>query len=239
MNMKKIFFALLSLAFIDAQAQTLTADEVIQKYTAAMGGLDNFNKIKTAKLSGTVSTQGMDLPITVQIINGKAMRNDVEVMGQSVINVYNDGKAWKINPFAGAATATDVTGPELNEFKSQTNLASQLMDYKKRGYMVELSGQEVIEGANTYKLKLTGDDKKETVYFIDSKTFLPIKSVSKVQATGQEVEVENYNSDFKEFGGAKFAMTRIRKAQGQVVQEIKLDKVELDVAIDEKIFNKQ
>ena len=237
--MKKIFFALLSLAFINAQAQSLTADEIVQKYSVAMGGLDNYNKIKTVKLSGTVTAQGMDLPITVQIINGRAMRNDVEVMGQSIINVCKDGKGWKINPFAGATTATDVTGSELNEFKSQTNLASQLMDYKKRGYTVELSGQEVTGGANAYKIKLTGDDKKETVYFIDSKTFLPIKTVAKMQMMGQELDVETTNSDFKEFGGVKFAMTRTRKAQDQVIQEIKLDKVELDVVIDEKIFDKQ
>src|SRR5437762_7439222 len=99
--MKKIIFALTCLAFINAQAQTLTADEVIQKYSAAMGGLDNFNKIKTVKFTGTVTAQGMDLPITIQVINGKAMRTDVEVMGQSIINYYKDGKGWKINPFGG------------------------------------------------------------------------------------------------------------------------------------------
>jgi len=237
--MKKIIFALLSLAFINAGAQTLTADEVIQKYSAAMGGLDNYNKIKTVKLSGTVTAQGMDLPITVQVINGRAMRSDVSVMGQSVTNSYKDGKGWKLNPFAGAATATDVTGPELNEFKSQTNLSTQLMDYKKRGYSIELLGQEVTEGANAYKIKLTSDDKKETTYFIDSKTFLPIKSITKKDMMGQPVDIETFNSNYQEYGGAKFAMTRIQKLDGQVLQEIKLDKVELDVTIDEKIFDKQ
>src|SRR5258706_5070672 len=206
--MKKIFFALITLAFVNAQAQTLTADEVVQKYATAIGGLDNFNKIKTAKLTGTVTAQGMDLPITIQVINGRAMRTDVEVMGQSITNSYNDGKGWKINPFAGAATATDVTGAELNDFKAQSNLASQLMDYKKRGYTVELLGQEDMEGSHVYKIKLTADDKKETTYFIDSKTFLVIKSISKREMQGQELDVETLYSNVKEFGGVKFAMTR-------------------------------
>src|SRR6266496_1967124 len=119
-NMKKIFFAVFSLAMIKANAQTvatvkpeMNVDEVIQKYSDALGGLDNFNKIKTAKLTGTVSVQGMNLPITIQIINGSAMRSDVEAMGQSVVNSYKDGKGWKINPFAGAPAATDATGAEL------------------------------------------------------------------------------------------------------------------------------
>jgi hypothetical protein len=97
----------------------------------------------------------------------------------------------------------------------------------------------VTEGANAYKIKLTSDDKKETTYFIDSKTFLPIKSITKKDMMGQQVDVETFNSNYQEFGGAKFAMTRIQKVEGQVLQEIKLDKVELDVTIDEKIFDKQ
>src|SRR2546423_1542192 len=111
--MKKIIIALLVFACIKANAQT--ADEVIQKYAAAMGGLDNFSKIKTVKMTGTVTVQGNDLPITVQIINGQAVRTDVEAMGQQVINSYKDGKGWKINPFAGAPSATDLSGTEIND----------------------------------------------------------------------------------------------------------------------------
>jgi len=243
--MKKIFIALLSLAFVNVNAQnastatsTQTADEVIQKYAGAMGGLDNFNKIKSAKLTGTVSAQGMDLPITIQIINGRAMRSDVEVMGQTITNSYKDGKGWKINPLQGVASATESTAEELNEAKSQSMLASQLMDYKARGYKVELSGQENVEGANAYKIKLTTGDKKETTYFVDSKTFLVIKSISKREMMGQEFEVETIFGDVKEFGGVKFSMSRTQKADGQVFQEIHFDKIELNIPIDEKIFDK-
>lgn len=236
--MKKVFFAFLAFAFINAQAQTMTADEVIQKYSAAMGGLDNYNKIKTVKLTGNVSAQGMDLPITIQIINGRAVRSDVEVMGQSVTNSYKDGKGWKINPFQGASTATDATAEEINEFKAQANLASQLMDYKKRGYTVELLGQEDVEGVKAYKIKLTDDNKKETTYFISSKDFTVVKSISKRDMMGQEMEVETLYSDVKDFGGVKWSMTRTMQVDGQVFQTIKLEKVEVDTPIDEKVFDK-
>jgi hypothetical protein len=243
--MKKIFFALFAFIVIKAQAQTAvtsdntqTVDGVIQKYTMTMGGLDNFNKVKTARITGTVTTQGMDLPITIQVINGRAMRYDVEVMGQTITNSYKDGKGWKINPLQGAASATDVTGSELSEFKSQSTLANQLMDYKARHYTVELSGQETVEGANAYKIKLTAEDKKETTYYIDSKTFLLLKSVSKKEMGGQEFEIETFYSDIKEFGGIKFPMSSIQKADGNVVVEIHRDKIELNVPIDEKVFDK-
>jgi len=200
--------------------------------------LDNFKKIKTAKLTGTVSTQGNDLPITLQIINGRAMRTDVEVMGQTVTNSYKDGKGWKINAFAGATTATDVTGTELNDFKTQSLLSSQLMDYKARGYKVELMGQEDVDGKKDYKIKLTAEDNKTTIYYIDVATSMLIKSVGTKNMMGQDMELETYYSDIKDFGNLKFSMSRVQKSSGQVIQEIHFDKLELDVAVDEKIFDK-
>jgi hypothetical protein len=234
-KMKKILFVALSMAVISAQAQS--ADEVIHKFSANMGGLDAFNKITTAKLTGTYSTQGNDLPLTVQIINGKAMRTDVEAMGQNVTNVYYNGKGWKVNPFAGVSVPTEVTGSELNEFKMQSSLASQLMDYKARGHKVEMKGEELVDNIKTFKLSLTNkDDGKETTYFISIADYTLIKSVTSRDIQGKSTDVESFYSNPKEFGGVKFFMTRDSKIDGETFQTVTYEKIELNVPIDEKIF---
>jgi hypothetical protein len=235
--MKKLIFSILTLAFVSANAQT--TDDIIQKYSKAMGGLAAFNAIKTMKTTGTFTTQGVDLALTSQIINGKAIRNDVQAMGQTVINSYKDGKGWKINPFAGITTVTDMTPEELIDFKSQSMIASQLMDYKLRGHKVELQGQEDVEGIKTYKIRLTNkDDNKVTTYFISVTDNTIIKSVSTRQLQGQDIEIETFYSDIKDFNGLKFPMLRIQKMQGQVFQQIKIATIEFNVPIDEKIFDK-
>jgi len=235
--MKRIFVLFFAFAFITAHAQT--ADEIVQKYANAVGGLDNFKKIKTAKFSGTASAQGNEFPITVQIINGRAMRTDVEVMGQTITNAYKDGKGWKINPYAGAPTATDATADELYEFKIQGSLTSQLMDYKDRGYKAELLGQEDVQGAKTYKIKLTTDDNKTTTYFVDANTYALVKTIGMRSLMGQEMELETYYSEVKDIGNVKFSMMRSVQSGGQTIQEVHFDKIELDIPIDEKIFDKQ
>jgi hypothetical protein len=235
--MKKVFLLLFAFAFIKAHAQTV--DEIVTKYANAAGGLDNFKKIKTAKFSGTASAQGNEFPLTVQIINGRAMRTDVEVMGQTITNAYKDGKGWKINPYAGAPTATDATPEELSDFKIQGSLMSQLMDYKSRGYKAELLGQEDVQGTKTYKIKLTPDDNKITTYFIDANTYVLVKTIGMRSMMGQQMELETYYSEIKDIGNVKFAMMRSVQSGGQTVQEVHFDKVELDVPIDEKIFDKQ
>ena len=235
--MKKILFAIVSFAFISAHAQT--ADEVIQKYTTAMGGLKAINAIKTAKMTGTFTIQGSELPITTQIINGRAFRSDIELMGQTITSCYKDGKGWKINPFAGITAAADVTGVELMDFKNQSILANQLMDYKARGHKVELLGQEDIDGVKTYKIKLTNkDDGKVTTYYINTADNMVIKNTTTREMQGQEVQIENYFSDIKDINGLKFSMTRTQKVNGEVAQVIKMTSVEWNVPIDEKIFDK-
>ncbi|MBL7741319.1 MAG: hypothetical protein JNK14_18995 [Chitinophagaceae bacterium] len=235
--MRKIFLALLSFAFFSAGAQTV--EEVIQKYAANLGGLDAFNKIKTAKMTGTVTAQGNELTITVQVINGRAVRTDVEVMGNQIVNAYKDGKGWKINPFGGATTATDATDAELTEMKIQTMLAPVLMDYKSRGHQVELQGQEDVNSIKTFKVKLTSkDDAKVTTYYISAADYSLVKSVSDREMMGQTMAVESWYSDPKEINGMKFYMSRTQMIDGQEFQSVKFDKVELDVQIDEKVFDK-
>ncbi len=235
--MKQFFLALLSMAVLSVQAQTV--EEIIQKHNAALGGLDSFNKVITEKITGVTTIQGNDYPLTVQLINGKAMRVDVDVMGQAVVNVCYNGSGWKINPFAGATDATDVTGNELNEYKAQTFAASNLMDYKNRGHQLELLGQEEVEGVKVFNLRLTAkEDGKVSNYYISTSDYLLIKSISKREIQGQEVEISTFFSNYKDFGGLKFACTRSLQAGGQVFQEVNYEKVELNVPVDEAIFKK-
>lgn len=236
--MKKLLLIFFAFAFLAAKAQTV--DEIIQLHANAMGGLENFNKLQSLKITGTMTSMGTEMAITVQIINNKAMRTDIDVMGQKIVSCYNNGKGWTINPFAGKPTATDVTGTDLAEYKSQAMLASQLMDYKARGHQVELLGKENVDGASAYKIKLVNNETgKITNYFIDSTTSLLIRSVGNIELQGMEMEMETTFSDLMNIGELKYNMTRTQTIQGQPFREIKYKIVELNVPIDEKIFEKQ
>jgi hypothetical protein len=235
--MKKLLVVLLSLVSLSAFSQTV--EEVIQKYNTAMGGLDAFNKVISAKITGELSSQGTKLPLTTRIVNGKSMRTDVTVNGQTVTNVYHNGAGWKINPFAGASTPTDVTGSELTSFKAQASLANHLMDYKNRGHKVELLGQEDVEGIKTYKIKLTAKEEgKVTTYFVNATDYVLVKSVSKREIAGSEYDAESFYSDFKTVNGLQFCCQFIQKIEGKVFQDVKYTAIELNIPVDEKIFAK-
>ncbi|MBL0155442.1 MAG: hypothetical protein IPP93_19040 [Chitinophagaceae bacterium] len=234
--MKRILFAALALISLSAGAQT--ADEVIQKYSAAIGGAEAYTKVNNAVMKGTLSTQGMDLPFSLIVINGRAMRTDVDVMGKQIVSAYKDGKGWKVNPYAGAETKTEVTGSELIDYKTQSSLLNPLMTYAKDGNTVELKGSVSVEGINCFEIDLHFKaDGKVTKYFISQSDYTLIKSSSNKTIQGEEMEVETFYSDFKDINGLKFAMDRVQKINGQVFQEVKLTTVDLNTTIDEKIFD--
>ena len=74
---KSFFVAAIALVAFNASAQT--ADEVVGKYLTAMGGADKLKSIKTVKLEGSLSTQGLDIPITITRKNNVGMRIDLEI----------------------------------------------------------------------------------------------------------------------------------------------------------------
>ena len=237
--MKKLVLLFFVFAFITTKAQTV--DEIIQQHANTMGGLDNVNKLQSLKKTGTMISQGLELQMTIQVINHNAMRTDLEAMGLKLTICYKDGKGWTRNPFAGDTTANDITGSELSELKSQTMISSQLMDYKARGHQVELIGKEDVNGAPAYKIKLINkENSKETFYLIDSSTSLLLKLYTiELDNVGDEMKMETIFSDLKNIGEIKFNMTQTQILNGQPLRELKFKTVEVNVPIDEKIFEKQ
>lgn len=236
--MKKLLTSFLILVAASVQAQTPSVDEIIANHAKAIGGLEALNKVTSMKSSGNVAMQGMDFPLTSQIVYKKGVRIDIEVMGQSVIKAYSNGKGWEINPFAGKPTATELTGEDLIDMKEQINPVDKLIDYKSLGHTVVLVGEETFEGIKCWNIKFTNKESgKETSYFISASDYMLVKSSSKKSIMGQEVEAQTVYSNIKEFGGLKFPTMISVSLDGTPFQEVSIGNIELNVQIDEKIFN--
>jgi len=235
--MKKLI--LICTVLLSAIAQAQTAEEIIQKFDAHLGGLNKFKNVQSFKMTGNITVQGMELPITMQAIPGKAVRTDVEVMGSSVVSAYKDGKGWKVNPFAGAQEPTDMTDKELADALEQTDAEISLISYKDKGASVELMGKETVQGQETYKIKYTPKSGGvPSFYYLNTATSALVKSSKRTEIMGTEMEIETLYSNVQEVDGLKFYLGMQQTAGGQELQDIRFDKIELNVPINEKIFDK-
>ena len=233
--MKAIKLSIVALAMAcagtAAHAQTLTADQVLQKHIDAVGGADNWNKIKTIKLVGSMSMQGMEIGMTETIVNEKAMRIDINAMGQTGYMIYTTTEGWMYMPAYGQKEPVAIPADQLKDAQSQLNFKNQQLVDKSMITKVALDGTDTINNVNCYKLKVTTKDGSEQTCYIDSKTFYMVRAEKKAQIQGEDQEVAVTFSNFvKQPEGVVIPMMMSPAGQG----DFTFKSVEINKAIDDK-----
>jgi len=234
--MKNLKFLLLTAAvLLSASAATpaQTADEIIQKHVAAIGGIDNWKKINTIKLTCSSNASGKEIPINIFVKQGKGFRVEYTVNGMTGYNIITNKAGWNYNPFAGQQKADAM--PEEMVKQSQDNLDIQgpLLDYKSKGNKITYLGKDDVEGTDCYKLKVNYPDGKEETVYIDATSYYHIRSVEKITANGKEQEhISSYSNHQKLPEGIVYAMT-IESGGGPV----NISKVEINAPLDDKLFS--
>lgn len=210
-----------------------TADEIVAKYIAAIGGKDAITQVKSISMESTMQVMGNEAPSTTVIVDGVGRRMDTDFNGTKITQCINAKGGWNVNPMAGAADPTPMSDDEYNSVKDDIYVGGGLYDYAARGSKVEL----VSKDADGYKIKLTTKDKAETVFVIDPATFL-IKSVMrKGDMQGQEVDVTSTLSDYRKTDGGFMMPYAMDIDFGSNFQlSISVKKIELNKTIDPAIF---
>ena len=240
--LKKFALALLMLAMlapvVNADTAALTLDQVLAKHYDAMGGLEKLKKIQTMRMSGKMQMgPGMEAPFTLEKKRPAMQRMEFTFSGMTGIQAYDGGKGWSVMPFMGKKDPEPMSDDDAKEMADQADFDGALVDWKAKGHTVELVGKEAIEGADTYKLKLTKKGGEVEYYYLDAETFLPIKLEGKRKIRGTEVEGESTLGDYKEVSGimVPFSMTNGVKGSDRK-QTMTFDKVEVDIPLENSRF---
>ncbi len=229
-SIKFLFLSFLSVIAFSVKAQTV--DEIVEKYITAVGGKERLESLTSVKMSGTLSTQGIDIPITITRAHGVGIRVDIEVMGSANYQLCNATEGWVFMPVQGMTEPTKMEEDQYKSFSSQLDVQGALYNYKSKGHTVEFIGKESVDGAEAYKLKLTLKSGKVSHYFIDTKTNYLIKTTSMVSAGGEEREVANSFSNFKQTADGYWFPYTTTNMQGP----INFDKIETNVKVEETLF---
>ncbi|GAB3759255.1 LolA-like protein [Spirosoma pomorum] len=198
--MKNQFITLLAMMVLPVLTFAQSADEIISKHVAAIGGADKIAAVKTMQYDQTMSVQGMELTSKTVYIVGKSVRNDVSVMGQQITNVIDGDKGWIINPMQGG-NAQDLPVDALKSAKSATEPSIFHLAYlKDNKFPYELTGKEKYKGKDAFALKVS---RPEGIfnYYIDATTYQLLGSKGSVSTQGRQVETTSTYSDYKVVDG--------------------------------------
>ena len=247
--MKRMIAAVAGVAMVlvlAPRASAQTADEIVEKHLAAMGGRAALAKLTSQVASGTIviQAQGADLAGTVEL-SKKApnksrtlMRIDLSAMGGSelVVDQRCDGKtAFASNSLQGDR---EITGAQLQSMLNAT-FPSSFLNYKETGGKIELLGRETVGAKPVLAMQYTPAAGPAIKLYLDATTYLVSRSVVKlsVPEAGGEIEQATDVTDYRAIDGVQTPFLVTVSGSGQVLT-ITLAKVEYNVALDDAVFSR-
>lgn len=224
------------LLFSSSILHAQTADEVVNKHIAAIGGKDVISKVKSQITEAKLSVMGMELNSVTTVVVGVGFKNVAELQGQEIIQCVTPTGGWMLNPMQGSTDPEPLPEDQVKAAQSSFDLGGELYNYAAKGSKVELAGNEKVEGVNAFKLKLTNKDGKTSTYYIDPATYFIVKRESVTSMGGQEVTSSAVFSNYKKTDiGLMIPYTTITSQPGFDIT-IDVVKVEFNKEVDPKIF---
>jgi len=187
--MKKLLVVLLLFAAtITAVAGDMTADDLIGKYIAAIGGEKNIATVKTLFMRGTYLMKGMPLQMTMQLqLPDKGLmefKMNNMVMGGGGTNGTD---AWQTQ----MGQTYYLEGEHKRGMMRQVDLFP-LLDYKKKGGQATYIGEVDLEGKKAHKMEYVTPEADTVYFFFDPETFYIVQLEGKGAMTSM--------SDYRKIG---------------------------------------
>lgn len=235
--MKKSVFTIVATlilaTFTGVQAQSL--DDVLKNHFNAIGQ-EKLLKQETYMVKATVSQMGMEIPMEMKMKRPNKFKMEMDMQGQKMVQAYDGEKGWMIAPWM-SPEPQDLSGPQLDQAMDQANIDGELYNYKEKGSSATLIGKVNVDGSPVFNIKLTDKDGNAKNYFIDAESYLVKKVKAKVSAQGQEVEVEQNMSDYKNFDGIMMP-TKIESKSPMGTATILFSQIKFGENYDDSIFAK-
>ena len=226
-------------------AAAQTADEIVEKHLAALGGRAVLGKLTSRTLTGTitVSTPAGEFSGPIEVTNQAPNKTRTLItldltavgVGKMVIDQRFDGiTGYAIDTLQGNR---DITGDQLEAMRSGY-FPSPLLNYKEHGMTLELAGKEKVGEREAYVLVMKPKTGPAVKQFFDAASFMLIRQVvtANIPPVGDLEQTTDF-SDEREVDGIKLAhkLTSTSSVQNFTVV---ISKVEHNAAVDQTVFQK-
>lgn len=233
-----------SIAFTSVQA--IEVDEIINGYIENTGGVDAWTQLKGLKMSGELNQGGMKFPFEIVNLSDGRQYMKFNFQGKELKQEVFDGKTkWNTNFMTMKAEKTDAEAT-ANQMLESNDFPSPFINYKEKGYGLELLGTETKDGAETYKVKLTKeqitvDGKKidnVSYYYFETESMVPLAVEAEVQqGPGKGKIGESKLSEYQEVEGLYFPFSMTQGIKDGPGVSMTISTIELNPEVNDSEFD--
>jgi hypothetical protein len=234
---------MLTLSATSALAQT--ADEIVEKHLAAVGGRDAIGRIRTRVSTGTVTvtTPLGELSGTVESFakapnkSRTLVKIDLTSFGAGQLTNdqrFDGNSAYVIDSLNGNR---DIAGTQLDAMKNN-GFPTAWLDYRARGHAIALVGKEPVGGKPAFVVDITPKIGPKARTWIDVESYLVVKTSVRIDAPAAgEVEQTTEFSDYRTIDGVKVAFS-VKSINSMQTVAATLTDVRHNVEVDDTSFVK-
>ena len=206
-----------------------TAEEIVQRYIAARGGLEKLRAIRTLVYKGPPRPNGRP---GRQILRARPFYFSIGGEG-------SDGSPWEAyDEYGLQPRVTDAPGAAL---RHTAYFDDPLVMTLEPGWSVELTGSERIGDRESWRLRVEYPDGFTSESFVDKSTWLVVarRFTAPVHAFGANVTSQAILGDYRPVSGVlyPFSLREVNLATGEPMDAFTWQSIEANVALDPAAFS--
>ena len=221
--------------FTHTEVALPAAQEVLDKYFAAIGGKDAATKFQTIVMKGSIERPGNrsgPLDVTLKGADKSLM---VVTLPQGVVSQAVNGESGWIK--SGGTGSQRLNGPGLEQLKRVASYyaVSKIADPTAQMRVV---GTDKIGDRDVYVLALRNDANRTTNFYFDTQTGLLLREITTVKTMLAPLPEQVDFEDYRDVGGIKLPFT-IRSSDPAPFDNTvrRFTEIKPNVAVDDNIFN--
>ena len=219
---------LLIFAVVPGIAQKADVDAVVDNVVNALGGKAKLLTVNSIKKTGNIEFAGQKIPFNYYAVNKQARRTEFVFSGMTGYFIVTKDSGFNFNPFQGQTSPDNMTAEDVKLAQDELDLHTVLIDYKSKGYTIDLLENEDVDGVDAFQLKITISPNKTLFYFIDPSGYYIIRIKTVTISNGQQ----NVNStDFYNFKKTKEGIL-----YAYTFDNVTFDTIEINVPLEDKLF---
>lgn len=213
-----------------------TVDDVIAKYTQALGGSDALQKVTTLTEKGTMDIPAHNMHGAEMEVWRKAPDKALAVLhvqNGEVSEGYNGTAGWQQRPGRGT---DDIAGDELVRTKQWASFIPGL-DLKQNFSRAQVAGVDKIDGHDAYRVIAFRNGGGQVRFFFDKDSGLLLRISERIESALGALPEDMDFADYRDVGGMKRAFSiTVAHADGPTIY--KWDQIQANTPVDDGRFNK-